>query len=102
MLSQAIALQETRSQTDRRARADAGDLQARLDLIPLNVIEDHLSRSFRIAQPDCSILDCLRCDSETLKSHQAASVVLEELADSTEQAAFTSALVYYYIQAKSL
>jgi hypothetical protein len=102
MLSQAIALQETRSQTDRRARADAGDLQARLDLIPLNVVEDHLSRSFRVAQPDCSILDCLRGDGETLKSHQAASVVLEELADSTEQAAFTSALVYRYIQAKSL
>jgi hypothetical protein len=37
-----------------------------------------------------------------LESHQAASVVLEELADSTEQAAFTSALVYRYIQAKSL
>ena len=100
--SQAIALQETRSQTDRRARADAGDLQARLDLIPLNVVEDHLSRSFRVAQPECSILDCLRGDGETLKSHQAASVVLEELADSTEQAAFTSALVYRYIQAKSL
>lgn len=39
---------------------------------------------------------------ESLKSHQAASVVLEELADSIEQAAFTSALVYCYIQAKSL
>jgi hypothetical protein len=100
--SQAIALQETRSQTDRRAQADAGDLQARLDLIPLNVVEDHLSRSFRVTQPEFSILDCLRGDGETLKSHQAASVVLEELADSTEQAAFTSALVYRYIQAKSL
>lgn len=102
VLSQAVALQETRSQTDRRARADAGDLQARLDLIPLDVVEDHLSRSFRAAQPDCSILECLRGEGESLKSHQAASVVLEELADSTEQAAFTSALVYRYIQAKSL
>lgn len=100
--SQAIALQETRSQVDKRARADAGDLQARLDLIPLNVVEDHLSRSFRAVQPDCSLLECLRGEGELLKSHQAASAVLEELADSTEQAAFTSALVYRYIQAKSL
>jgi hypothetical protein len=38
----------------------------------------------------------------TLASYQAASVVLEELADSTEQAALISALVYRYVQAHSL
>jgi hypothetical protein len=95
-------LQDTRSQTERRARADAGDLQARLDLIPLRDIEDQLSRRFRATQPDCSILECLNGRDNTLASHQAASVVLEELADSTEQAALTSALVYRYVQAHSL
>jgi cytidylate kinase len=38
----------------------------------------------------------------SVKGHRAASTVLEELADSTEQAALTSALVYRYIQAHSL
>jgi hypothetical protein len=92
-------LQDTRSQSERRARADVGDLQARLDLIPLHVIEDQLSRCFRVVQPNCSILDSLRGRDEALVSYRAASTVLEELADSTEQAALTSALVYRYIQA---
>lgn len=95
-------LQDTRSQTERRARADAGDLQARLDLIPLHVIEGQLSRRFRSAQPDCSILECLNGNSGAFPSYKAASVVLEELADSTEQVALTSALVYRYVQAKFL
>jgi hypothetical protein len=94
--------QDIRSQADRRARADASDLQARLDLIPLHVIEDQLSRCFRTAQPNCSILDSLRGADESIAGHRAASTVLEELADSTEQAALTSALVYRYIQAHSL
>ncbi|KAI1000004.1 hypothetical protein K3495_g8193 [Podosphaera aphanis] len=94
--------QDTRSQAERRARADAGDLQARLDLIPLHVIEDQLSRRFRTAQPNRSILDSLRGADESIAAHRAASAVLEELADSTEQAALTSALVYRYIQAHSL
>ena len=76
--------QDTRSQADRRARADAGDLQARLDLIPLHVIEDQLSRCFRTAQPNRSILDSLRGTDESIAGHRAASTVLEELADSTE------------------
>jgi hypothetical protein len=42
-------LQDTRSQSERWARADAGDLQARLDLILLHVIKDQLSRCFRVA-----------------------------------------------------
>jgi hypothetical protein len=94
--------QDTRSQKERRARADAGDLQSSLDLIPLPMIEDQLSRHFRTAQPDCSILECLNGNNGAFPSHKAASVVLEELADSTEQAALTSALVYRYVQAKSL
>lgn len=93
---------DTRSQSDRRARADAGDLQARLDLIPLSVVEDQLSRCFRTANPGCSILSCLRSSDGATTGHEAAATILEELADSTEQAALTSTLVYRYIQAHSL
>ncbi|KAK1045438.1 hypothetical protein LTR12_016197 [Friedmanniomyces endolithicus] len=102
LIPRLASLQETRSQTERRARADVGDLQARLDPIPLNVVEDQLSRCVRAAQPECSILDCLRGRGEAVAGHQDASFVLEELADSTEQAAFTSALVHRYIQAHAL
>ena len=94
--------EETLTQQDRRARADAGDLQARLDLIPLDAVEDQLSRRFRTAQPDCSILDSLRGLHGEVAGHIAASTVLEELADTTEQSALTSALVYRYVQAHDL
>jgi hypothetical protein len=47
-------------------------------------------------------LECLGGDNEAFTSHKAASLVLEELADSTEQAALTSAFVYHYIQAGSV
>jgi hypothetical protein len=47
-------------------------------------------------------LDSLLGGDEALVGYRAASTVLEELADSTEQAALISALVYRYIQAHSL
>lgn len=95
-------VEDTLSQQERRARADAGDLQARLDLIPLDVVEDQLSRRFRTTQPDCSILSFLGGLDGSATRHLAASTVLDELADTTEQAALTSALVYRYIQAHAL
>lgn len=94
--------EDTRSQREIRHRAAAGDLQSRLDLIPLDVVEDQLSRSFRAAQPDCSILTCLKGSYDALPGHRAAKVVLEELADATEQVALISALVFRYVQAHSL
>lgn len=95
-------IEETFTQQDRRARADAGDLQARLELIPLHAVEDQLSRCFRTSRQDRSILTCLLGGDGAQPAHVAARSVLEELADTTEHAAYTSALVYRYVQAHGL
>jgi hypothetical protein len=81
----------TSSQTERRAPADAGDLGARVDLIPLNVVEDQLSRYLRTAQPACSTLNYLGT-TKLFPAAKPASIMLEEFADSTEQAALTPGL----------
>jgi hypothetical protein len=94
---------ETRSQLDRvQARADAGDLQARLDLIKIDAAEKILARRFCKHQPDRSILSYLRDPGDNIAPYQAASLVLEELADQTEETALESALVFRYIQAHHL
>lgn len=93
---------ETRSQLDRVARADAGDLQARLDLIPINAVEEALARRFCKQQPDRSILAYLQEPGEGIERCQAAATILEELADKTEDSAYESALVFRYIQKHSL
>jgi hypothetical protein len=93
---------ETRSQVDRIARADAGDLQARLDLIDIEAAEQVLAQRFCKHQPDRSILSYLRDPGEGVAPYQAASAVLEELADQTEETALESALVFRYIQAHTL
>jgi hypothetical protein len=84
------------------ARADAGDLQARLDLISIDAAEEALARRFCKHQPDRSILAYLREPGEGIESYEAASTVLEELADKTEESAYESALVFRYIQTHSL
>ena len=93
---------ETRSQLDRVARANAGDLQARLDLISIDAAEEALARRFCKHQPERSILAYLREPGDSIAPYEAASAVLEELADKTEDAAFESALVFRYIQAHAL
>ena len=93
---------DTRSQVQRRERADAGDLQARLDLIPLETVEHELARHFRSARPDCSLLACLEGADDDHAASSAAALVLEELAEDTEQAGLKSALVYRYVQAHAL
>ena len=93
---------ETRSQLERVARADAGDLQARLDLISIDAAEHALARRFCKHQPDRSILAYLREPGGDIEPYEAASTVLEELADKTEDSAYESALVFRYIQAHSL
>lgn len=93
---------ETRSQQDRIARADAGDLQAGLDLISLEAAETALAQRSCVSHPDRSVLDFLRDPGQGTPHYQAASVVLEELAGRTEETASDALFVYRYIQAHSL
>jgi hypothetical protein len=93
---------ETRSQQERIARADAGDLQAGLDLISLEAAETALAQRSCISHPDRSVLDFLRDPRQDIPHYQAASVVLEELAGRTEETASDALFVYRYIQAHSL
>jgi len=93
---------ETRSQLDRVARADAGDLQARLDLINIDAAETVLAHRFSRHQPERSILTYLQEPGPGVARYEAASAVLEELAEKTEDSAFESALIFRYIQAHHL
>ncbi|KAM0724044.1 hypothetical protein Q7P37_000224 [Cladosporium fusiforme] len=89
---------ETRSQQDRLAKADAGDLRARLDLITLEAAEAGLRRRLCKHQPDRSMLSYLQDPGDGLARHQAASAILEQLADETEETASDSVLVFRYIE----
>lgn len=78
-------------------------LQARLDLMPLDMVESELkSRRRNTYQEDCSILDFLQNPGGGLTKAQAAAEILNELADQTEQISFDSALVWRYVQLNSL
>jgi len=93
---------ETRSQQDRLAKANAGDLRARLDLITLESAEEALDRRRYKYQPERSILSYLQDPGDGLAKYQAASSILEQLADETENAGFDSALVFRYIDSHGL
>lgn len=95
-------IRETRSQQDRLARADAGDLQARLELISLESAEAALTQRRCKHQPERSILSYLQDPGDGLARYQAASSILEQLADKTEETAFDSVLVFRYIKAYEL
>ena len=93
---------ETRSQQDRLARADAGDLQARLELISLESAEAALDQRRCKHQPERSVLSYLQDPGDGLARYQAASSILEQLADRTEETAYDSVLVFRYIKAHEL
>lgn len=93
---------ETRSQQSRVSRAQDGDLQARLELIPLDVVERALAREFRKDAPECSILSYLQKPENGVPPHSAVISVFEELADRSEQTAILSALLFRYVQVKGL
>jgi hypothetical protein len=93
---------ETRSQQDRLAKANTGDLRARLDLISAESAEVALGKRRCEHQPERSILSYLQDPGDGLARYQAACSILEQLADQTETAGFDSALVFRYIEAHEL
>jgi hypothetical protein len=93
---------ETRSQQDRLAKANTGDLRARLDLITAESAEVALGKRRCEHQPERSILSYLQDPGDGLARYQAACSILEQLADQTETAGFDSALVFRYIEAHEL
>lgn len=93
---------ETRSQQDRLAKANAGDLRARLDLITLESAEEALGRRRCKDQPERSILSYLQDPGDGLAKYQAASSILEQLAYEAETTGFDSALVFRYIESHEL
>jgi hypothetical protein len=85
-------------------RAEAGHLQARLDLMPSNVVEAELHRKHREGDDETSrsLLEHLQDPGRGVTRAQAAARILDELADKTEQTAVDTALVWRYVQLHKL
>jgi len=82
-------------------RAEAGDFQARLELVTAEETEMELARMRRPDQPDQpgqTVLDFLRQPGDGITPAQAAAQVLDELARQTENTATGTLYVWRYIQ----
>lgn len=93
---------QTRSQAEIHQRAAEGDLQARLNLMSLQMVESELKDRRRHNQLGCSMLDFLQNPGGNLTKAQAAAEVLNELADKTEHISFDTALVWRYVELNTL
>lgn len=93
---------ETRSQAPGLSQAAVSDVLARLEALPIDHVEATLSRRFRKHHPDCSLLSYLRDPGCGVTQAQAATSVLEELADGIEDVSTATSLVVRYVQAHRL
>jgi hypothetical protein len=80
----------------------AGNLEAYLDGISLVDVQSVLSRHFLQNQRDRSIFSYLVEPGDGILPHEAASIVLQELASKTENVAVLATLAYRLIEAKGL
>ena len=92
----------TRSVAQRLQQAKAGDLGARLKLVPLEEVERQLAQTFRKDQRDCSFLSYLQQPGDGVLRSKAASTLLEELVEEGESTAKITIAVYRYIQEHAL
>lgn len=82
--------------------SSAGDLRARLDLITLESAEAALGQRRCKHLSERSMLSYLQDPGDGVGKHQAASAILEQLADETEEAAFDSVPVFRYVEIREL
>jgi hypothetical protein len=82
--------------------AATSDILARLQTLPIKNVEAALSRRYRKSDPDCSLLSYLRTPGNGFTHAQAATRILEELADGIEDVSTTTSLVVRYVQAHRL
>jgi hypothetical protein len=82
--------------------AATSDILARLQTLPIKDVEAALSRQYRKSDPDCSLLSYLRTLGNGFTHAQAATRILEELADGMEDVSTTTSLVVRYVQAHRL
>lgn len=90
------------SGTVRLPKAPAGKRLARLWAFPVEEVEATLSRRHRKNKSGCSLLSFLQNPDNGITRVQAAALVLQELAGSTEDASTTTSLVVRYVQAHRL
>lgn len=93
---------ETRSQVTSLSQAAVSDVLARLQALPIEHVEATLSRLFRKHHPDCLLLSRLRDPCHGVTQAQAATNVLEELADGIEDVYTATSLVVRYKEAHCL
>lgn len=90
------------SQLAASSQAAAHDVLARLQAFPIAHVEATLSRRYLKSRPDCSVLSYLRDPGHGVTHAQAATNVLEELADGIEDVSTVTSLVVRYVQAHRL
>jgi hypothetical protein len=93
---------QTGSQVAGLSQASAGDVLASLQTFPIAHVEATLARQYLKRRPDCSVLSYLRDPGHGTTHAQAATNVLEELADGIEDVSTVTSLVVRYVQAHRL
>ena len=79
-------------------RADAGDFQARLELVSPRETETELARMRRRDKPNQTVLDFLRHPGDGITPAQAAARVLNEFTTQTEEISTETLYVWRYVQ----
>jgi hypothetical protein len=90
------------SQVAGLSQASAGGVFASLQTLPVARVEATLARQYLKRRPDCSVLSYLRDPCHGTTNTQAATKVLEELADSIEDVSTVTSLVVRCVQAHRL
>ena len=85
--------------TVRLPKVPASEPLGRLWALPVEEAEANLSRRYRKNDPDCSLLSFLRTPGNGITRVQAAALVLQELADGSEDAPAITSLVVRYVHA---